>query len=406
MGAVSTVHTETISPDQYGFVIMKKSKKGESRSKIDRNLLRRVKEGLALILLATASLVLAEGLCSLIIFVSEFEAHSIVAERIYTEYEPLLGWVSKPNILIKDMYGPGKYLQTNSQSFRNKKDFTYEIPPGGKRWICTGDSFTFGYGVSNDDSWCAGLASRFSNLETVNMGQGGYGFDQAYLWYARDGTKFEHNVLLFAFITEDIERVAFSKTSGHKPLLTVENGKLVNQSYPVKKPGFLEIYLPRYQAAFESLAVTKLLSRGLTRLLRRRSVGPGSTTNQDISKVIYTIVNELLEIGKRDSTEIVLVHLPIILEYDSDSIRSAEARRYMSDLAAHGKAHYLDLIADFRQLDRAVVPSLFIEQDIVGLKGARGHYTEQGNRYIADLILTRLSMNPETESLLDGMVIR
>ena len=26
------------------------------------------------------------------------------------------------------------------------------------------------------------------------MGQGGYGIDQAYLWYKRDGTKLDHDV--------------------------------------------------------------------------------------------------------------------------------------------------------------------------------------------------------------------
>ena len=40
-------------------------------------------------------------------------------------------------------------------------------------------------------------------FESVNMRQGGYGLDQAYLWYQRDGTRLAHDVHIFAFIFDD-----------------------------------------------------------------------------------------------------------------------------------------------------------------------------------------------------------
>jgi hypothetical protein len=44
-----------------------------------------------------------------------------VAERLHTKYDSVLGWVNEKNVDIKDMYGPGIYLRTNSQGFRNKR---------------------------------------------------------------------------------------------------------------------------------------------------------------------------------------------------------------------------------------------------------------------------------------------
>ena len=57
-------------------------------------------------------------------------------------------------------------------------------------------------------------------LETLNMGQGGYGVDQAYLWYKRDAAKFEHQVHLLAFITDDFVRMQSDRFRGYgKPVI-------------------------------------------------------------------------------------------------------------------------------------------------------------------------------------------
>ena len=77
------------------------------------------------------------------------------------------------------MYGPNVYLRTNSQAFRNNADFSATAPEPKARIICSGEFFTFGYGVDIDSTWCQLLASRNNRLEMVNMGQGGYGVDQA-----------------------------------------------------------------------------------------------------------------------------------------------------------------------------------------------------------------------------------
>jgi hypothetical protein len=45
-----------------------------------------------------------EGLSSLVLFLRQLPRTRIVAERIHTEYDPLLGWINKPDLLIRDMY--------------------------------------------------------------------------------------------------------------------------------------------------------------------------------------------------------------------------------------------------------------------------------------------------------------
>src|SRR5262249_673910 len=160
-------------------------------------------------------LIAIEGLASYGLLLRDVMTTNPLAERRHTKYDADLGWVNEPNVYIRDMYGSGVYFQTNAQGFRNNHDITSSVPDGKARVICSGDSFTLGYGVDNDHTWCELLSVIDPQLETVNMGQGGYGVDQAYLWYKRDARKIEHQFQILAFITDDFYRVLSDSFSGY-----------------------------------------------------------------------------------------------------------------------------------------------------------------------------------------------
>ena len=119
-----------------------------------RLLLKVIRIGLINFLVLILLLILLEGGASLYFAYQsarqEFSKEPVLAERLHTEYDPLLGWINKPNVSIDDMYGPNVFLKTNSQRFRNQNDFSINVPKGRIRVICSGDSFTLGYGVGND----------------------------------------------------------------------------------------------------------------------------------------------------------------------------------------------------------------------------------------------------------------
>ena len=84
-----------------------------------------IKKILFIIVINICLFIFIEGfLSTLIVLKSVSKPACFVAEETaHTKYDKLLGWVNIPNIEIKDMYGPGIYLKTNLQSFRNDKDF-------------------------------------------------------------------------------------------------------------------------------------------------------------------------------------------------------------------------------------------------------------------------------------------
>ena len=169
----------------------------------------------------------------------EIGKEPFLAERIHTEYDPLLGWINKPNISVADMYGPNVFLKTNGQRHRNRADFTPRVPKGRIRVICSGDSFTLGFGVDNDHTWCNLLETLDPRFQTVNMGQGGYGVDQVYLWYKRDGALLDHQVQVFVFVRPDFWRMRTELFLGMpKPILRVRNGGMEVANVPVTRLSF------------------------------------------------------------------------------------------------------------------------------------------------------------------------
>ncbi len=142
-------------------------------------------KALAWVAITVGLFLLLEGGASFVIFLRELQTKGGVLrpgeikERSHAVFDAELGWVNKPNVRFDDFYGLGKHLLINSQGFRNEEVFTPDVPLGMQRVICSGDSYTLGFGVANQDTWCAQLEVLFPHLQAVNMGQGGYGVDQA-----------------------------------------------------------------------------------------------------------------------------------------------------------------------------------------------------------------------------------
>jgi hypothetical protein len=335
-------------------------------------------------------LALGEGLASLALFLQTLSATLPLAERRHTQYDELLGWVNVPNLYIEDMYGPGVYLKTNGQAFRNAEEFTPEVPLGKVRIICSGDSFTFGYGVSNDQAWCQRLAAKDNRLETVNMGQGGYGVDQAYLWYKRDGQKLEHDILLFAVITTDFRRMEWPEFNGYgKPLLTLENETLTLTNVPVPRRSFWVPWLTQHREAINELKSVQLLRQVF---FNEAAADEPARAQGSAELVAWKILEDLARLNQAKQSTLVLVYLPIQNSAEKDLARW---RKFVRTAAEQQDILFIDLVDEFRDWPSDELVTMFIPKGALDYQGAPGHYTAKGNQYVADVLYERLLALPE-----------
>lgn len=324
-----------------------------------------------------------EGACSVAIVFKHAFFEPPLAERAHTEYDAELGWINKANSFHPNLYGPGIGLHTNAQRFRGTVDLHKRIPAGKVRVIVSGDSFALGYGVSDQQTWSAQLEAEHPQLQVVNQGQGGYGLDQAYLWYKRIRSQFDHDVHLMTFITPDFDRMPHRTFSGYgKPVLAVEKDQLVTLNTPVPRSSYWLSKVARNGIELQQLSTFRVARR----LVTRPEV---ATSNEELltqtRAVTAAIAQELQAFHTAHGSEFAFVHLPIHA--------TTTDRSWHDFLQAESESSgwiYLDLTRELDTLTTEQRRQLFLQPGEVDYPGAAGHYSARGNDYIAELIYHRL----------------
>jgi hypothetical protein len=311
---------------------------------------------------------------------NEIKKKVFLAERLHTEYDSLLGWINKPNISIDHMYGPNMHLKINGQRFRNNKDFTIRVPKGKIRVICSGDSFTLGYGVDNSQTWCKLLEHIDPRIESINMGQGGYGIGQAYLWYKRDGALLDHNIHIFAFISADFTRMMQKSFMGvPKPLLRSRNGKILVENIPISRLSYHKFL--KYFRFFSFVRLSGEIREGK---FSNTLDTPEIFIEGEGEELTGTIFDSLKNINKSKGSKLIIVHLPTANEY-WNKYNDGFHEFIQQEVEKRG-IMYLNLIKEIRRVSSSEIESLFFQKDINGFDQSKGHLTPSGNIFVTKRI--------------------
>lgn len=122
-------------------------------------------------------------------------------------YDPELGWRMKP-------FYERKEVNHNSHGFRGKLEFT--LNPQSSRIFAVGDSFTYGLGVKDEETFSAYL-SQISRMEVINAGVNAYGVDQALLTWEKKGKLFQPKTVVLGYYVDDFFRNALTIRDRPKP---------------------------------------------------------------------------------------------------------------------------------------------------------------------------------------------
>jgi hypothetical protein len=218
-----------------------------------------------------------------------------------------------------------------------------------------------------------------------------------YLWYKRDGTALDHDVHVFAFITDDFRRLRLTSLVGYgKPVLKLRNGELVADNVPVPRPSRFLHWLalkPSPLRQFRSVAaLTSLAARVLP--ARESALGNGPADEQ--AQILGKMVEDLQMVEKRKNSVLVLVYLPT-RGYDYEqSIPSLAWRAFIRAECRKRGVVFIDLLDDFQKLPLTMKDGMFIWPGSVQyFAEAPGHYDDQGHEYVAKELYARLILIPE-----------
>jgi GDSL-like Lipase/Acylhydrolase family len=324
-------------------------------------------------------LLLIEGFSSLLMAVRSARHELFMREEAHSQYDADLGWRHKPSIRIAQQYGPDAPFTTNAAGFRALEEYSPGVPQGRYRVVALGDSFTMGFGVGDTATYPAQMQAACAPLQTINMGQGGYGVDQNYLWYKRDGVAYEANVLLVAAIAMDFYRMGSDNFIGYpKPVLAVDQGKLVVKNVPVPPAWQNRTTLRRLQTFVDSMASVRL---GKAVVFRSAAPAPEQfygAVSDEVLAAAGLALDDLVALSKPKRQQVVLVYLPLKDLLKSEPTPEAS---WMKAYAARAQIPFIDLTPEFSALSPKRLAEMYRIDN---------HYSDEGNRLVAQALLKQL----------------
>ncbi len=346
-------------------------------------------------------------------------------ERVYVEYDPLLGWRKIPGARVT--YDRREYrvdLAINSLGLRDPER-GHQAPADVVRLLALGDSFLEGYTVPLAQTLTQVLERRLAaegcRAEVINAGTTAYSTDQEYLFYRSEGKHYSPQVVVVFFYYNDVVYNDRQWYSGRpKPVFQIAEGGLELHRYPVLR---LKPTRPPVPAEDETVAgsalaewleerlwmgaprVYNLLARsGLwepiapqpIRLeLRVFSTIPVAEVEDAWAKtaaVFRALAREVVQDGGR----LLVAYVPSRMEVQDDSWRLSEIlygfeeRRWDRTLVAARLQRLgqqdgypvLDLTAALRRADRGLLGRPYFAHD--------GHWTAIGHSAVAREIHEKL----------------
>ena len=161
-------------------------------------------------------------------------------EKLY-DYDPLLGWKTKPNLntaLVRE--GRKILLTTNSKGFRGP-EITYVPASDERRVLIVGKSFAQAVQVRFEELFSEQLKGFLADklaesVKVINTGTAGHSTDQQLLLFREEGVRYSPDLTIAMFHDNDVwynnQDYFFDKA---KPRFELSGGQLVLTSTPVSK---------------------------------------------------------------------------------------------------------------------------------------------------------------------------
>ncbi|MBL8036655.1 MAG: SGNH/GDSL hydrolase family protein [Nitrospira sp.] len=147
----------------------------------------------------------------------------------YLTYDDVMGWTLGPNRKSAN----GLYYSSAEGIRASREGVSFAKASAKTRIALVGDSFTFGDNVPYEESWGYLLEKALGpEFEVLNFGVSGYAVDQAYLRYEKDVRPWHPKLVIFGFISDDVER---SMRLYHSAMTSREGWS----EFPFAKPRFI-----------------------------------------------------------------------------------------------------------------------------------------------------------------------
>ncbi len=315
-----------------------------------------------------------------------------VPEDVWTEHHPVLGWVHQKNKEATHKVAKRKIaIHTNSQGMRGLREYALEKPPGFTRISLLGDSFVFGFGVPDDETFGALLEQRNPKIEVLNWGVPAYGIAQIYLSYTELAKAYNSDYVIICIFPDGFFRstMAFADSGHANPYFSLsEDGQIVLQNVPVPPSYSLKtnqfpdlISYGPLESFFRKSILYRFVKKQIIRLGKNTGwLDPDQTVDWTVGKVV---LKDLIEKIRSDGSVPVIMTVPP--ERWAKEHSSRKLHKSLIRFSKKENVDIIDLVPVFREaVSREGLTDYYIEHD--------WHWTLKGHTLVADKIQEHLKL--------------
>jgi hypothetical protein len=276
-------------------------------------------------------------------------------------YHSRLGWIPRPG-----QSGSGWTSIVDASGVRSNGR---SISTASRPILAVGDSFTFGDEVEDSDTWPAHL-EKILNKRVLNAGVGAYGIDQAFLRAELLLDKYDPDVVILSFISDDINRTEYSYYPfgrGWKPYFDYGNGSLILRNVPVPQEP-----VPRVFRSFQTLRRVLGYSFLADAVLDRIARPDIERIHQDGDNVSVDLLVRMDRLAKDRRGQFIAIALPTNGRI-GDNARLPNLVKRVREKGVE----VLDLSTEMMKLQPSHFQNLFLPG---------GHYSPAMNRWVAEHI--------------------
>lgn len=282
---------------------------------------------------------------------------------------PTRGWAMKPSRSFTDASGIS--YTTNAQGYRALYDYQDKVDQ--YQVLIVGDSFTFGDDITDQDTWPNILQRKSQTLNVLEMAGTGYGTDQMLITLQEEIDKYHPDLVIAAFIDDNLYRSTLAFRDYKKPRFALENGQLKLGNTPIGDPYEVlqEISAKRYfsYGFFQTINLMDFFISDLTKM------DDHPDCDADCTALNTAIFDKMQEISRSHGAEFMMVYLPI-----GDEIVSADGvnfgEQFFGDYR-EGKSGY------FYNPRREFVAATF--------EKSSAHYDKNETALLADLVMAQIA---------------
>jgi hypothetical protein len=308
-------------------------------------------------------------------------------------FDPLLGWKNRPSFRNTGRLFDADRVTTNSNGARGSTDYPYRRTDK-KRIVVVGDSFAFGQEVNDEETYAAVLSSSLGDTDVINLGVIGYGIDQMLLTVKGEALKYSPDLIIVAFISDDIERSLVSFRDFAKPLFVLDpSRRLALVGAPVPPPAAWIANEPWKSKALDTLEILHSDVRRLVGVRRAEAFRLTWMLLKEMARVAGEAHTNILFVFEPSDTEIVLDDRPDLVAKGSEAYKSNSAyfASYARGIARFGEKLFVDFTEQERVASLNLAP-IFRKHHRDGDTriDKMGHWNKYGHALAAEKIARKI----------------